>query len=124
MRHERTIGAPLPERLAATLPAKQRKEHAALAGRIEQAAHEIAWLRNAIDERPVERASVVVGIPICPVVGSTSTHGNHWSPAPESTCIGPLHEVPPFDDTIWKTSVFVTGLAESWIPFRLWLKTR
>jgi len=42
---------------------------------------------------------------------------------PESTSIGSLQVPPPFDETTRKTSVFVTGLAESCTPFRLSLKT-
>jgi hypothetical protein len=46
------LGAPLPERLARTLPAKQRKDHAQLLERVEQASREIARLKNAIDKAP------------------------------------------------------------------------
>src|SRR5574341_2372178 len=59
-----------------------------------------------------------------PFIGLTSTQGNHWSPAAESTSVGPLQEAPPSDETMRKTSVFVTGLAESCTPLRLSLKTR
>jgi hypothetical protein len=62
-------------------------------------------------------------IPIVFVVGSTSTHGNHWSPAPASTRLGEVHVAPPSPDAMTNTSMFVTGFSESCIPFRLSLKT-
>ena len=46
------LAHPLASRLEETLTAKQRKEHAALVERVEQAAQEIARLRAAIDQAP------------------------------------------------------------------------
>jgi hypothetical protein len=62
--------------------------------------------------------------PTVPFVGLTSTHGNHWSVGLESMSVGPVHVPPPFTDVIRKTSVFVTGVAESCTPLRLSEKTR
>src|SRR5580765_5765162 len=62
--------------------------------------------------------------PSVPFVGFTSTHGNHWSVGLESTWVSPDHVVPPFPDVSRKTSVLVTGFAESCVPFRLSEKTR
>src|SRR5262245_9702643 len=61
--------------------------------------------------------------PTVPVVGSTSTQGNHWSVALGSTSVGPLHDTPPLSEVIRNTSVFVTGVALSWVPLRLSEKT-
>ena len=63
-----------------------------------------------------------------PLLGSTSTHGNHWSfPAPESaafTRVGELQLEPPSVDVTRNTSVFVTGLATSCTPLRLSKNTK
>jgi hypothetical protein len=46
------LAHPLPPRLEETLTAKQRKEHATLVERVEEAARQIAALREAIDQAP------------------------------------------------------------------------
>lgn len=46
------LKAPLPERLAATLPARERKQHGRLVERCELAGREVARLKNAIAEAP------------------------------------------------------------------------
>ena len=78
-----------------------------------------AFRDGRVIERSVRPAAIVVEDPDLPFVGFTSTQRNHWTPVPESTSIGSLQVPPPFDETTRKTSVFVTGLAESCTPFRL-----
>lgn len=48
------LGHPFPARLEDVAPAKQRKDHAALADRVEQASRQIAQLRQAIDRAPAD----------------------------------------------------------------------
>src|SRR5680860_1192374 len=55
-------------------------------------------------------------IPISPVTGFTSTHGNHWSPGVGSTRTGALHVAPASVDVTRKTFVFVIGLATLGLP--------
>jgi hypothetical protein len=69
-RHASTfLRAPLPPELAATLPAKQRKDHAALVARVEQAEREIVRLRAELADAPTrdrkaESAAALAGEPM------------------------------------------------------------